>query len=157
TMRDLVPLNVLAEPEVEELERALDFLWRVRNGMHLLAQSHQDLLTFELQEQLAARFGFGEGPAGREAFMRAYHREATTASRVSEAVITRCVRSEPYRGRLTVRQIAEGMRIVRGELAITGRSLFERDPAALVDVFLQAQRHEVPLAESAQDAVRQTA
>src|SRR5262249_40799334 len=55
-MRELVPLNVLSEREVEELERALDFLFRVRNGMHLLARAHQDLLTFELQEQLADRF-----------------------------------------------------------------------------------------------------
>jgi [protein-PII] uridylyltransferase len=157
TLRDLVPLNVLAEPEVGELEHALDFLFRVRNGMHFLADAHQDLLTFELQEQLAAQFGFGEGPAGREAFMRRYYREATTANRISEAVIDRCVQSaEPYRGRLTVRTIREGMRIVRDEL-VAGSSLFERDPAALVDVFLQAQRHEVPLSEGTRDAVREAA
>lgn len=154
TLRDLVPLNVLAEGEVSELEHALDFLFRVRNGAHFLAQGHQDLLTFELQEQLATQFGFGDGPTGREAFMRRYYREATTANRVSEAVIARCIQSaEPYRGRLTVRTIHEGMRIVRGEL-VAGQTLFEREPTALVDVFVQAQRHQVPLAEGTQDAVR---
>jgi [protein-PII] uridylyltransferase len=158
TMRELVACNVLSEVEVGELETALDFLFRVRNGMHLATESHQDLLTFDLQEQLASEFGFGPGPAGREAFMRAYYREATTANRVSEAVINRCVQSvEPYRGRLSVRTIADGMRIVRGELAVTGRSLFESDPTTLVEVFRQSQRHEVPLAEGTRDAIRQAA
>lgn len=158
TMRELVACNVLSEAEVAELETALDFLFRVRNGMHLESESHQDLLTFELQEQLASDFGYGAGPDAREAFMRAYYREATTANRVSEAVIHRCVQSvEPYRGRLSVRTIADGMRIVRGELAVTGRSLFERDPGALVEVFRQAQRHEVELSEGTREAVRQTA
>jgi [protein-PII] uridylyltransferase len=158
TMRDLIARNVVSEREVEDLERALDFLFRVRNGMHLLAESHQDLLTFDLQEQLATHFGFGEGPHGREAFMRAYYQNATIANRVSESVITRCVQTvQPYRGRLSVRTIRDGMRIVRGELAIAGRSLFEREPAALVDVFLQAQRHEVPLSEGTQEAIRQSA
>jgi [protein-PII] uridylyltransferase len=154
TLRDLVPLNVLAEGEIVELESALDFLFRVRNGMHLLAQGHHDLLSFELQEQLADRFGFGEGAKGREAFMRRYYREATTANRVSEAVIARCVQSvEPYRGRLTVRTIRDGMRIVRGEL-VAGQTLFDREPTALIEVFLQAQRHEVPLSDGTQDAIR---
>lgn len=158
TMRDLIARNVLAEHEVEALETALDFLFRVRNGMHLQAGAHQDMLTFELQEQLATLFGFGEGPTGREAFMRAYYQNATIANRVSEAVIARCVQAaEPYRGRLSVRNIRDGMRIVRGELAVAGRGLFERDPAALIDVFLQAQRHEVPIAEGSQEAIRQAA
>jgi [protein-PII] uridylyltransferase len=158
TMRDLIARNVLSEHEVEQLETALDFLFRVRNGMHLQANAHQDMLTFELQEQLATGFGFGEGPAGREAFMRAYYRNATTANRISEAVIARCVQAaQPYRGRLSVRNIRDGMRIVRGELAVAGRALFERDPAALVDVFLQAQRHEVPISEASQEVIRQAA
>ena len=158
TMRDLVACNVLSEDEVGELEQAVDFLFWVRNGMHLLADSHQDLLTFELQEQLATQMGFGDGPKGREAFMRAYYRQATTANRVSEAVLRRCVRSaEPFRGRLSVRTIRDGMRVVRGELAVAGRSLFEREPTALVDVFLQAQRHEVPLADGTRDVIRQSA
>jgi [protein-PII] uridylyltransferase len=158
TFRDLIASNVLAEHEVVDLEEALDFLFRVRNGMHLLAESHQDLLTYELQEDLAVQFGYGEGWHGREAFMRAYYTYATTANRVSEAVISRCVRSaEPFRGRLSVRNIGEGMRIARGELLVSGRALFERDPTALVDVFLQAQRHHVPLAEGTREVIRRAA
>jgi len=158
TFRELIACNVLSEREVQELEGALDFLWRVRNGMHLATGAHQDLLTFDLQEQLASSFGFGEGPDGREAFMRAYYTHATTANRVSEAVIGRCVQSaEPYRGRLSVRTIREGMRIVRGTLAVAGRQVFADDPVTLVEVFLEAQRHHVELAEGTQELVRDNA
>jgi [protein-PII] uridylyltransferase len=158
TLRELVTVSVLTEPEVDELEHALDFLFRIRNGTHLLTQGHQDVLTIDLQEQLALRFGYGEGPAAREAFMRAYYTQATIAHRVSESIIDRCVRTAaPYRGRLSVRSIRDGMRIVRGELVVTGGELFERDPAALVDVFLQSQRHGVPLADTTKVAIRRSA
>ena len=33
---------------------ALDFLWRVRNELHLLAGRKNDQMSFELQEQIAA-------------------------------------------------------------------------------------------------------
>ncbi|MGH7893132.1 MAG: [protein-PII] uridylyltransferase [Candidatus Binatia bacterium] len=155
TFRELITCNVLSEREVQDLEEALDFLWRVRNGMHLASGTHQDLLTFELQEALAPSLGFGPGREGREGFMRAYYRHATMANRVSEAVIDRCVRSvEPYRGRLSVRTIRDGMRIVRETLTVTGRQVFEHDPATLVEVFLESQRHHVGLAEETQELIR---
>ncbi len=33
-------------------------LWRVRNTLHFLTGSHQDQLTFELQERIAATLGY---------------------------------------------------------------------------------------------------
>src|SRR4029077_18257224 len=49
--RGLVTVGVVSERDIAELEAALDFLWRVRNAMHLLTKSHQDQLTFELQDR----------------------------------------------------------------------------------------------------------
>src|SRR5258705_3017623 len=46
--RELVTLGVLGEASVAEIEDALDFLFRVRNAMHLATDGHQDLLSFEL-------------------------------------------------------------------------------------------------------------
>jgi [protein-PII] uridylyltransferase len=65
--RELVTLGVIGEPSVVELEGALDFLWRVRNAMHLASDNaHQDLLSFELQERLAPALGFAdERPVSR--------------------------------------------------------------------------------------------
>src|SRR5213080_5119966 len=142
SFRELVTLGVIAEAAVAELETALDFLWRVRNALHLAADGHQDQLTFELQERIAPTLGFAEDQDGVEAFMRAYYEHATTVARFGEAVIARCLQpAEPYRGtQPTSRVVRDGMRIQGRTLSVAGREVFTDEPAALVHVFAEAQQ-----------------
>jgi [protein-PII] uridylyltransferase len=158
SFRELVTLGVVPERSVADLESALDFLWRVRNALHFTTGSHQDQLTFELQERLAPTFGFPPGRAGVEAFMRTYYGHATTVHLFGEAVIARCVQmTEPYRGREpAVRVIRDGMRIHGRTLAVTGRDVFEREPSAVVQVFAEAQRHGVALSRPTRDLIRES-
>lgn len=155
--RELVTLGVLGEPNITEIEDALDFLFRVRNGMHLAADNHQDLLSFELQERLAPTLGFAPGRPGVEAFMRAYYGHATTVTRFSELVISRCVQPvEPYLGiRPMSRVIRDGMRIQGRTLSVAGAEILEREPAAMVGVFAEAQRHGVSVSTSTRELVRE--
>src|SRR4029077_5392820 len=138
-----------------ELETALDFLFRVRNGMHLVTGAHQDQLTFELQECLAPAFGFAPGRDGVEAFMRTYYRHATTVNLFSDMVIARCVQApEPYRGsQPNARVIRDGMRIQGRTLAVAGPAVFAQDPAGVVQVFAEAQRHGATLAPATLDFI----
>jgi len=48
------------------LEKSLQFLWAVRNQLHLLSKRKQDDLTFELQEKIAPMLGFPPGTEGIE-------------------------------------------------------------------------------------------
>src|SRR5262249_59024525 len=80
SFRELVTLSVIAERHVLEIERALDFLWRLRDAMHLATGSHQDLLTFELQERLAPTLGFAAGRPGVEALLPTFDRHLTTGN-----------------------------------------------------------------------------
>src|SRR5579871_3357588 len=157
TLRALIARGVVSERDCAELEEALDFLWRVRNAMHLVTASHQDQLTFDLQDRLAPALGFGPGKSGVEVFMRTYYRHATTVNRVSEAIIARCVApAEPYRGSPPpVRTIREGMRIQGRTLAVTGGDVFEREPAAVVQLFAEAQRHGATLSTATRDLIRE--
>jgi [protein-PII] uridylyltransferase len=59
---ELVHKGVITERELEELEAARDFLFRVRNALHFLSGQHQDQLTFEYQERIAADLGFRDLP-----------------------------------------------------------------------------------------------
>jgi len=159
TFRDLIAINELPEADVDALEGAVDFLWRVRNGSHFATGDHQDVLTFELQEQLAPALGFGSGREGVERFMRTYYAQAATAWRVSELVIARC-QPEPRRFRWSrppVRQIREHMRIQEGELSVAGPDAFKADPSMLVAVFRESQRHQVPLSAQTRILVRDAA
>ena len=157
TFRDLVALGIVPERSLAELEQALDFVWRVRNAMHLAAGGHQDLLSFDLQERLAPTLGFAGGRPGVEAFMRTYYAHATTLNRFAEAVIARCVQAaEPYRTtHARSRLIRDGMRIQGRTLWIASRDVFAKDPAAIVHVFGEAQRHGATFAPSTRDLIRE--
>jgi len=156
SFRELVTLGVFGERPVATLEAALDFLWRVRDALHLATGTHQDQLTFEFQERLAPTLGFPAGREGVEAFMRTYYGHATTVNLFSDMVIGRCVQvPEPYRGwQPNVRPIRDGMRIQGRMLVVTGPEVFAHDPAAVVQVFAEAQRHGATLAPATLDLLR---
>jgi len=157
SFRELVTLSVIAERHVLELEQALDFLWRLRNAMHLATGSHQDLLTFELQERIAPTLGFPAGRVGVEACMRTYYQHATTVNRFSEMVIARCVQAPERRPSQLppAREIRQGMYIQGRTLTVAGREVFEQQPAALIHVFAEAQRHGVTLAPATRELIRE--
>jgi len=154
--RDLVAIGLVSERDVVEMDAALDFLWRVRNAMHFVTGNHQDHLTFDLQDVLAPQLGFGRGKRGTEAFMRRYYTEATTVHRLGETLIARCVQgTEAVRYTAPpVRTIREGMRIQGRVLSVTGAEVFEDDPAAMVEVFGEAQRHGASLSLATAELVR---
>ncbi|HKA28987.1 MAG TPA: [protein-PII] uridylyltransferase [Candidatus Binatia bacterium] len=156
SFRDLVALGVLTDRDIGDMDAALDFLWRVRNAMHFATGSHQDHLTFDLQDRLAVQLGFGQGRAGVEAFMRRYYTDATTVHRLGETVIARCVQvTEAVRYTAPpIRTIREGMRIQGTVLSVTGREVFEEEPATMVEVFSEAQRHGASLSVGTSELLR---
>ncbi len=154
SFRELVTLGQMAERDVVELEEALDFLWRIRNALHLASDRHQDVLGFEQQERLAPALGFPPERPGVEAFMRAYYGHAAVVNRFSEAVIARCVQAEPYRRSPGVRVIRPGVRVQGRTLSVVNRAIFERDPSVVVQVFADAQRHGVTLAPATRELIR---
>ena len=154
SFRELVTLGQMAERDVVELEEALDFLWRIRNALHLASDRHQDFLGFEQQERLAPVLGFPPERPGVEAFMRAYYGRAAVVNRFSEAVIARCVQAEPYRRSPGVRVIRPGVRVQGRTLSVVNRAIFERDPSVVVQVFADAQRHGVTLAPATRELIR---
>lgn len=156
---DLVQKGVVTAQEVREVVGARDFLWRVRNALHFLSGQHQDQLTFEYQERIAADLGFRDNvrSKGVEQFMREYYLHATAVNRFSDEIIARCVETPiPYRllGRLSSREIRKGVRISGEELVVGDPAVFVADPSQLVAVFADAERHGVPMSNGTRRLVR---
>lgn len=155
----LVHKGVITQRELEELEAAHDFLFRVRNALHFLSGQHQDQLTFEYQERIAADLGF-EGSAtvkAVEQFMRTYYLHAATVNRFADEIIERCLeRAQPYRliGRFTSRAIRPGVVIGEGVLSISGADLLRADPRNMVAIFADAQRHNAAISNSTKRLLR---
>lgn len=159
-MRELVVKGVISERERAEINASQDFLFRIRNSLHFLTGTHQDHLTFEFQDRVASELGFGDDGANKpvERFMKTYYTHATTFHRFSDAIIERCTeRPSPYRliGRAIGRQIREGVWIMNRTLSVDGAEVIRRNPATMVAVFRDAQRHGVTITQGTQRLIRE--
>jgi [protein-PII] uridylyltransferase len=154
-LRELIPKGVLSASTLKEVEEARDFLWRVRNSLHLLEQAEQDLLTFERQDQLASTLGFAD-VAG---FMHEYYRHATTVYGFSRMMIERCLetpRFYSFIGRPRGRKIRDGVYIQDGTLMVTKAEILTDEPLNILTTFHDAQRHGVHLANDTRQLIRDT-
>jgi len=173
---ELLAKALLPEPEVVELRRARDFLWRVRNELHYMTGRKTDQLTFDLQLQVATFMGYGDGERSVEEFMRHYYLAAKTVMVASDAIVDRCL--EPARGKPWRRADAPASRsgaeapvpspdgrplpggefkVFRGRLTIADREVLRKSPATLVRLFATADREGLDLYPYARDMAAQAA
>jgi [protein-PII] uridylyltransferase len=153
TLRELIAKGVISAHTLAEVEEARDFLWRVRNGLHLLAHDEQDQLTFEYQDQLAPALGFSDVTS----FMRHYYRHATILHAFSQTMTERCLetpRFYSFIGRPRSREIRAGVRILDDTLIVTKAEILTDEPLNLVTIFHDAQRHGVRLASDTRQLIR---
>jgi [protein-PII] uridylyltransferase len=158
---DFLQLGLLKEEELAEYEAALDFLWRVRNQLHLLSGRKHDQMSFELQEQIAASLGFAGSPQADaelpvERFMSDYYRHARCVQSSSSLVIEQCqarLRGKPRRRK--VRDVEDGFRTAEGQLEIPHTRMLRERPLRLLGAFSVAQGHDVTLTRKARRLVRE--
>lgn len=156
---DLLQVGLLTESEMSEYRNALEFLWRVRNQLHLHVGRKSDQMTFEEQELLARVMGFGEGHEVElpvERFMREYYRHARAVQSLSEIVIEQChARSRPRRAQTPTRAGEDGFRLAESHLEIPHAAHLRERPLRLLTAFAVAQDHNVPLSRTARRLVRE--
>lgn len=153
---DLEGDHRLTRTEMKAYEEALDFLWRLRNQLHLSAGRAADQMSFELQEGVATAFGYGVGGSELpvEAFMGDYYRHARVVQNLSGLLLELALRrARPPSRRVEAEQ--DGFRIVDGHLEIPDAAHIRERPVRLFEAFEVAQRHEVPLSRTAQRLVRE--
>jgi [protein-PII] uridylyltransferase len=148
TLRELVDKDLITDREQKAADEALPFLWRVRDALQYLAGHKNDVLSRNLQPQIAQNFGYADDDTqlGVEKFMREYYLHARAIHRVSTRLIARCQETHSRRGSAgrLVRQeaLADGLVFFEGRLhpAEAGRRLFGEDPVRLMKVFWHAHR-----------------
>jgi [protein-PII] uridylyltransferase len=160
-LEDLLHYGLLTESEMEAYRDALDFLWRVRNELHLLAKRRQDQMSFEVQEQIAVGFGYPDGgpdaPLPVELFMSDYYRHARAIRNYSELALEQC-RSRARRSPLPAAPpvpVEDGFRLASDHLEIPHAAHLRERPLRLLTAFAVAQDHDVPLSRTAQRLVRE--
>src|SRR5882724_281620 len=143
TLRELADKRLVTDRERQSADAALTFLWRVRNELHFLSGHKNDVLSRDIQPQIAKNFGYvaDDVSLAVEKFMRDYYFHARVIHRVSRRLIARCretlSRPTPVQRRLRQEALADGLFVLDGSLHLVhadGRA-FREDPARLMKVF----------------------
>src|SRR5438034_7424989 len=58
TLRDLLEKRLITQREGRQTDAALTFLWRVRNELHFVSGHKNDVLSRDIQPQIAKHFGY---------------------------------------------------------------------------------------------------
>src|SRR5678815_5151719 len=161
TLRELTDKRLITDRERGSTDAALTFLWRVRNELHFLSGHKNDVLSREVQPQIAKNFGYvgDEMSLGVEKFMRDYYLHARVIHRVSRRLIARCretlSRPRPVQRRLRQDAVADGLFVLDGQLHLVepdGRA-FREDPTRLMKVFWHSHRLGLELGVDVERAV----
>ncbi|WP_240643554.1 [protein-PII] uridylyltransferase [Paracoccus siganidrum] len=146
--QELVDLGVFTRDEHLAFWQAEDFLWAVRCHLHLIAGRPVDILSFDMQVEVARRMGYDDSNARRgvEYFMQDYFLHATRVGELTRVFLTelesRHVRTAPFLGRLfrRRRKLRPGFADLRGRLAIADDAEFLKNPLNILRLFEEALR-----------------
>src|SRR6266704_4353163 len=148
TLRELLDKRLITDREQKTTDEALTFLWRVRNELHFLSGHRNDVLSRDVQPQIAKNFGYvaDEVSLAVEKFMRDYYLHARVIHRVSRRLIARCRETLAHRGavqrRLRQEALADGLIVIDQQIHLAhpdGRA-FREDPTRLMKVFWHCHR-----------------
>jgi len=154
----LARLKLLTDVEERDYRQALDFLWRVRNELHIVSGRKNDQMSFELQDRIARAWGYAEDERALpvERFMGDHYRHVRVVRNLSELVLGQCLNhARGPRRRAKARPAEDGFRIMEGHLEIPSPEHLREAPGRILSVFHVAQRHDVPLSRTAQRFVRE--
>ena len=166
TTAKLVEKKVLTESERRLLEKAYDFLLRVRTEMHFINKRPIDNLTLYLQGQVATRLGYPQKHMlGRvETFMRDYYMHTRNIRRVTETAVHRMVPELKPAGPgglfglfapPAARSVHfDGFVARNGLLHAESPAIFTQDPQRLMRMFQHAQLRKLDLSPALRDLVR---
>ncbi|MBK8172679.1 MAG: [protein-PII] uridylyltransferase [Sandaracinaceae bacterium] len=158
TLGELVERGALHAREAFDMEAAEEFLWCVRNRLHLKAARRQDRLSFEDQEELATAFGFADGETlGVEQFMQTYYRYARTVAQMSERLVER---ARPKRKRLFASSrldVGHGLVVCEEHIALKNVDELASDPCLALRFYDEVVSRELPPHSASREAIMHAA
>lgn len=149
--------SILFPDHSRRLEKSLQFLWAVRNQLHLLSGRRLDDLTFELQEKVAPILGFPRGTMGVEEMMKQYHLSTQRISNFAQDVLDRALDEPPTLKKAIFffrrKKIDEHFGFAHGELLLLDPGTFKKDPSQLMALFQHCQTYQAKMDFRTEEAV----
>ena len=144
TLDDLVAHHFLTPGQLRRLKECREFLWRVRFGLHLLTSRREDRLLFDHQARLAEMLGYEDASytLAVEQLMQRYYRTVMELSRLNEMLLQLFEEAILMEPDAVAQPINERFQVKNGYLQATSERVFEREPSALLEIFLLLQQHD---------------
>jgi [protein-PII] uridylyltransferase len=149
-LSELVERGVLLSREWAQIDNAREQLFRMRNTLHALIGRKVDRLTFDHQELLSERLGYGVDPQSVERMMSEYYRNARTIRGACEMLAPR---AGFVRNPSEAEQLEAGIGVVDGELVFERPDDLDERPVLALRIYLQAVERERRVAASARRAI----
>lgn len=145
---ELVDKDALRRDELEMFLRAQKFLWAVRGHLHLITGRPVEVLSFDVQVEVAERMGYRDkgGRRAVEHFMQDYFRQATSVGDLTRILLTRLeaihAKSAPLLERIFRRRprVKSEYTVIHNRLAIANDTTFLNDKVNLLRIFEEGLR-----------------
>ncbi len=160
----LVGKDWLSESDQRRIEKAYDFLLRLRTALHYATGRATDILHINLQEEIAKRLDYssGNGQLRSEALMRDYYEHTRDIFRVTERITeqfvsgyvtskTRSLFSFLPLVRAHKTPVGEFFFVRNKQLHPVRRDLFRKDPEQMMRAFQFAQERGLDLSPELED------
>lgn len=145
TLQEITDLGFLTPQEAEQLIEGRALLWRIRWGLHILANRGENRLLFDLQRQLASQFGYEDTPEQQnlavEQFMQSYYRTVIRLERLNEMLLQLLREAIFPVENQQISDLNERFLVRNGYLEVRSPNTFREHPSALLEVFQLMQQH----------------
>ena len=140
---ELLDHNFLTDQEYRALIKGRDFLWRLRNGLHLLAGRSEDRLLFDFQRDLAQQLGFKDkgNSLAVEQMMQRYYRTVKEVQLLNELSLQHFQEAILQNKKPRPRRINDRFNKVGQFLETSQPKLFEKQPSTILELFFIMQRN----------------
>ena len=143
TLRELIKYGYLPKSEYDKLITARETLGGLRFALHNLTNHCEDRLLFDYQRELAEQFGYinTNRQPDVERFMQFYFKTVVDIERLNEMLLQ--LLNEKLIGnksKLKPMPITANFSSIGGYLEAVNKDIFERQPLALLEIFLLVQQ-----------------
>ncbi|HSD38621.1 MAG TPA: [protein-PII] uridylyltransferase [Rhodocyclaceae bacterium] len=140
---NLAKQGLITREEMRDLHAVERFMQQVRIRLHYIAGRREDRVIFDLQEALARAFGMEATKAKRasEVLMQRYYRAAKKITQLNTLILQNIGARYAPVSLTASRQIDEHFQITGELLDIVDDQVFERHPSAMLESYLQMQKH----------------
>ena len=165
---ELVEKKLLNEAERRQLDRAYDFLLKIRNELHYLSQRPSDVILINQQLAIANSLAYTQKNILRrtEALMRDYYQNARVIYNVTELLSERlCLTAPPPKKRTQLLKLLrlsrppkqehfDGFYSLDGRIYAENRAVFSQDSARLMRLFHYEQKRDERISPELQHLIR---